>query len=233
MDMSADNHVTALEAVINGRHAIRAFRPEPVPRATLERILGLAARAPSGGNLQPWRVHVVEGGAKRRLEARMLAVFDDPAQRAQLGEEYAYYPTTWREPYQSRRRKVGLDLYRLLGIAKGDQAAMLAQLRRNHLFFDAPVGLLLTIDRDLATGSWLDYGMFLQTLMLAARAHGLDTCPQAAHNHFHRVIADELAFAPTEQLVCGMALGYRDPQAAENALQTERAPVGAFTRFLE
>ena len=163
----------------------------------------------------------------------MLAALDDPAQRGQLGDEYAYYPKTWREPYQSRRRKVGWDLYQLLGIAKGDGGRMNAQLRRNHSFFGAPVGLLFTIDRDLGLGSWLDYGMFLQTLMIAARAHGLETCPQAAHNQFHRLITEELDLAPTEQLVCGMSLGYRDPHAIENRLQTERDPVAAFTRFFE
>lgn len=233
MDMSTDNFVTTLETFIGGRRATRAFLPQPVPRATLEQVLRLAARAPSGANIQPWKVHVVEGGAKRRLEQRMLAALDDPDQRAQLGDEYAYYPKAWREPYQGRRRKVGADLYQLLGIARGDGARMNAQLRRNHVFFGAPVGLLFTIDRDLGLGSWLDYGMFLQTLMLAARCHGLDTCPQAAHNQFHRLIAEELAFAPTEQLVCGMSLGYRDPQAIENQLQTERDPVAAFTRFFE
>jgi nitroreductase len=233
MDMPADNIVAALETLITERRSTRAFLPRPVPRTTLERVLGLAARAPSGANLQPWKVHVVEGDTKRRLERRMLAALDDPDQRAQLGDEYAYYPKAWREPYQGRRRKVGWDLYQLLGIAKGDHARMNAQLRRNHVFFDAPVGLLFTIDRDLGLGSWLDYGMFLQTLMICARAHGLETCPQAAHNQFHRLIAEELDFAPTEQLVCGMALGYRDPHAIENQLQTERDPVAAFTRYFE
>ncbi len=230
--MPTNDFVAAFERLICERHAIRAFLPLPVPRETLERILGVAARAPSGANLQPWKVHVVEGNAKRHLEQRMLATLDDPEQRAQLSEEYEYYPKAWREPYQSRRRKIGFDLYQLLGIAKGDSARAIAQLRRNHLFFDAPVALLFTIDRDLGLGSWLDYGMFLQTLMIAARAHGLETCPQAAHNQFHRLIAEELAIAPTEQLVCGMSLGYRDPDAIENQLQTERAPLADFARFI-
>jgi nitroreductase len=232
MDTST-NFAGCLETLITERHATRAFTPEPVPREKLERILGLAARAPSGANLQPWKVHVVEGDAKRRLEQRMLAALDDPQQREQLGDEYAYYPKAWREPYQGRRRKVGFDLYKLLGIAKGDSARMFAQLKRNHVFFGAPVGLLFTIDRDLGLGSWLDYGMFLQTLMIAARAHGLDTCPQAAHNQFHRLIAEELALPSTEQFVCGMSLGYADPHAIENQLKTEREPVSAFARFVQ
>jgi nitroreductase len=230
--MRTDKFVSAVETLIIERHAIRAFLSQPVPRETLERILVVAARAPSGANLQPWKVHVVEGNAKRRLEQRMLGALDDPEQRSQLSEEYDYYPKVWREPYQGRRRKVGFDLYQLLGIAKGDSARTIAQLRRNHLFFDAPVALLFTIDRDLGLGSWLDYGMFLQTLMIAARAHGLETCPQAAHNQFHRQIAEELAIPANEQLVCGMSLGYRDPDAIESLLQTERAPLAAFARFV-
>jgi nitroreductase len=228
-----DTVVETIEKLITERHATRAFLPKPVARETIERVLQVAARAPSGANLQPWKVHVLRGVAKQRLEQCMLATLDDPDKRALLREEYAYYPSAWREPYQSRRRKVGLDLYQLLGIARGDSARTIAQLRRNHVFFGAPVALLFSIDRDLGLGSWLDYGMFLQTLMIAARAHGLETCPQAAHSQFHRLIADEVGLAPTEQFVCGMALGYGDPDAIENQLQTDREPVSGFARFVE
>jgi nitroreductase len=183
--MPRDPLVETIEKLITERHATRAFLPQPVARETIERVLQVAARAPSGANLQPWKVHVLRGEAKQHLEQCMLATLDDPDQRALLREEYAYYPSVWREPYQSRRRKVGRDLYQLLGIAKGDSARTTAQLRRNHVFFGAPVALLFSIDRDLGLGSWLDYGMFLQTLMIAARVHGLETCPQAAHNQFH------------------------------------------------
>ncbi|MGC9185234.1 MAG: nitroreductase, partial [Thiomonas sp.] len=182
----------AVDAAITSRRSIRRFLPTPVPRQTIEAILQVAARAPSGTNTQPWQVHVLSGAAKARLSARILAAYDDPAQAAQHTEDYAYYPSEWRSPYIDRRRKVGWDLYGLLGIAKGDKAAMHAQHGRNYVFFDAPVGLIFTIDRIMAQGSWLDYGMFLQNIMIAARARGLDTCPQAAFNQFHRIIEDEL-----------------------------------------
>ena len=222
-----------VDATIGSRRSIRRFLPTPVPRETVEAILQIAARAPSGTNTQPWQVHVLSGAAKDRLSARILAAYDDPAQAAQHTEDYAYYPREWRSPYIDRRRKVGWDLYGLLGIAKGDKAAMHAQHGRNYLFFDAPVGLIFTIDRVMEQGSWLDYGMFLQNIMVAARARGLDTCPQAAFTTFHRIIEDELKLDPaTQQVVCGMALGWADPKAVENTLQTERAPVSEFARFI-
>jgi nitroreductase len=224
----------AVDAAITSRRSIRRFLPTPVPRQTIEAILQVAARAPSGTNTQPWQVHVLSGAAKARLSARILAAYDDPAQAAQHTEDYAYYPSEWRSPYIDRRRKVGWDLYGLLGIAKGDKAAMHAQHGRNYVFFDAPVGLIFTIDRVMEQGSWLDYGMFLQNIMVAARGRGLDTCPQAAFNQFHRIIEDELGLdASAQQVVCGMALGWADPAAIENTLVTERAPVAEFARFVD
>jgi nitroreductase len=145
--------------------------------------------------------------------------------------EYQYYPRKFFEPFHSRRRKVGWDLYGLLGIGKGDSERMRAQHARNLVFFDAPVGLIFTIHRDLEQGSWLDYGMFLQNVMVAARGMGLDTCPQAAFMPYHRTIQTMLDIPPEEMLVCGMALGYADPAAVENSLETERAPAQEFTRF--
>ncbi len=221
----------AVDAAITSRRSIRAFLPTPVPRETIEAILSVAARAPSGTNTQPWRVHVLTGEARLRLSAAIRAAYDDPAQRAQHTEEYAYYPTEWRAPYIDRRRKVGWDLYGLLGIGKADKARMHAQHGRNYDFFDAPVGLIFTIDRVMQQGSWLDYGMFLQSVMVAARARGLDTCPQAAFNQFHRVIAAELGLGEHEAVVCGMSLGHADPAAVENTLVTEREPVAGFTHF--
>ena len=221
----------AVEAAISTRRSVRRFRPDPVPRAEIEALLALAARAPSGTNVQPWRVHVLLGAARQRLADRLQAAYDDPQHEAVHVAEYAYYPTDWVSPYVDRRRKVGWDLYQLLGIAKGDKAAMHDQHRRNFAFFDAPVGLIFTIDRVFNQGSWLDYGMFLQTLMIAARARGLDTCAQAAFCRFHRLIAEELALPHSQQLVCGMALGWADESAAENTLRTERAPLADFVRF--
>ena len=223
----------AVDAAITSRRSIRAFLPTPVPRAEVEQILAVAARAPSGTNTQPWRVHVLSGQARERLSARIRAAYDDPGQRAQHSEEYAYYPTEWRAPYIDRRRKVGWDLYGLLGIGKADKERMHAQHRRNYEFFGAPIGLIFTIDRVMRQGSWLDYGMFLQNVMVAARARGLDTCPQAAFTQFHRVIAEELGLPDNEMVVCGMALGHADPKAVENTLVTEREPVAGFARFLE
>lgn len=225
--------VAAVDAAITSRHSMRAFLPTPVPRATILEILDVAARAPSGTNTQPWQVTVLTGDAKLRLSAAIRAAYDDPAVRATHTEEYDYYPTEWVSPFIDRRRKVGWDLYGLLGIAKTDKARMHAQHRRNYDFFDAPVGLIFTMARVMQQGSWLDYGMFLQNIMVAARARGLDTCPQAAFTQFHRIIAEQLALPAQQMVVCGMALGHADPAAVENSLVTDREPAAAFTRFLE
>ena len=223
----------AVDAAVLSRRSIRAFLPTPVPRATVEDILQVASRAPSGTNTQPWQVHVLTGAALQALAADIAAAHDDPQARASHTEEYAYYPQQWQSPYIDRRRKVGWDLYTLLGIAKTDKARMHTQHGRNYSFFGAPVGLMFTIDRVLEKGSWLDYGMFLQNVMIAARARGLDTCPQAAFTPFHRIIARHLQLPETQMLVCGMSLGHADPAAIENTLVTEREPVAGFTRFLE
>ena len=232
-DTSDTAQAAAVDRAITSRRSIRAYLPTPVPRQTIEEILAVASRAPSGTNTQPWKVYVLTGAARQRLSASICAAHDDPAQRAQHTEEYAYYPTEWRSPYVDRRRKVGWDLYSLLGIGKADKARMHAQHARNYTFFDAPVGLIFTIDRVMQQGSWLDYGMFLQSVMVAARARGLDTCPQAAFTQFHRIISQELNLPPEEMVVCGMALGYADLKAVENTLVTEREPVSRFARFME
>jgi len=232
-EMPTPEATAAVDAAITSRHSMRAFLPTPVPRETVETILGVASRAPSGTNTQPWQVHVLMGAAKQRLSDRLLAIYENPAELAEQRDEYDYYPKEWTSPYIDRRRKVGWDLYGLLGITKADKARIHQQNGRNYQFFDAPVGLIFSIDRVMQQGSWLDYGMFLQSLMVAARARGLHTCPQAAFTQFHRVIAEELAFRPEQMLVCGMALGFADPAAIENTLVTERAPVAEFARFLE
>jgi nitroreductase len=223
----------AVDTAIVTRRSLRAFLPTPVPRETIEQILAVASRAPSGTNTQPWRVYVLTGESKTQLSRKIAAAYDDPAERMTHEEEYAYYPTEWKSPFIDRRRKVGWDLYGLLGIAKTDKARMHSQHRRNYEFFDAPVGLMFTIDRAMRQGSWLDYGMFLQSVMVAARGRGLDTCPQAAFTQFHRIITAHIGAPAEEQLVCGMSLGWADPDAAENTLVTEREPVAGFARFLE
>jgi nitroreductase len=223
----------AVDAAITSRRSVRAFLPTPVPRETIEAILEVAARAPSGTNIQPWKVYVLTGDAKLALSRKIRAAYDNAQLRATHTEEYAYYPTEWKSPYLERRRKIGWDLYGLLSIGRADKERMHAQHGRNYEFFDAPVGLIFTIDRILRQGSWLDYGMFLQNVMIAARARGLDTCPQAAFIQFHRVIAEHVSAPDNEQVVCGMSLGYADPNAIENTLVTERASVQTFARFLE
>jgi nitroreductase len=225
-------HQAAVDEAITSRRSIRAFLPTPVPQETIADILRVAARAPSGTNTQPWLVRVVTGSVRQRVVDAVLTTFNDPAALAQHKEEYAYYPTQWASPYIDRRRKVGWDLYSLLGLTKDNKAGMHAQHGRNFQFFDAPVGLFFSIDRIMAQGSWLDYGMFLQNIMVAARARGLDTCPQAAWTQFHKIIAKELQFTENEMLVCGMALGYADHGKIENTLLTERADVGQFAQFL-
>jgi nitroreductase len=227
------DQIAAVDAAITTRRSLRAFLPTPVPRETVEEILAVASRAPSGTNTQPWKVYVLTGHAKAALSAKIMAAHDDPALRAQHVDEYDYYPTEWRSPFIDRRRKVGWDLYGLLGIAKTDKPRMHRQHGRNYDFFGAPVGMMFTIDRVMQQGSWLDYGMFLQSIMVAARARGLDTCPQAAFTPFHRIIVEHVGAPASEQLVCGMSLGWADPSAIENTLVTEREPVGGFTRFLD
>ena len=226
----------AVDAAITSRRSVRAFLPTPVRRECVAAILSIASRAPSGVNTQPWKVTVLTGAAKERLSSRILAAHDANAAAGSTGAdvgEYDYYPTDWVSPYIERRRKIGWDLYGLLGIGKADKARMHAQHGRNYRFFDAPVGLIFSIDRILRQGSWLDYGMFLENIMVAARGRGLDTCPQAAFIGFHRVIADELQLPAGEMVVCGMSLGYADEAAVENQLITERVPMEAFARFLD
>ena len=196
-------------------------------------MLDTAARAPSGTNIQPWKVTVLTGAARTRLIDAITAVYNDRDALAQHTEEYAYYPRQWVSPFIERRRKVGWDLYALLGLGRDNKAGMSAQHGRNYCFFDAPVGMIFTIDRVLEQGSWLDYGMFLQNIMVAARGRGLDTCPQAAFTQFHKIIAEQLNLPANETVVCGMALGYADLSKIENSLVTERVPLEQFARFLE
>lgn len=220
----------AVEHAIESRRAIRAFLPDPVDPALVRRLLALAACSPSGTNMQPWRVRVLGPQSRARLETALITALDDPAPR---DEEYRYYPPTFREPYLSRRRKVGWDLYGLLGVAKGDHEGMKRQSAANLRFFGAPVALMVTIDRDLEIGSWLDLGMFVQTLLIAAQAHGLDSCPQAIFARFHAVVRRELAIPQGEVVVCGIALGKADPDAPANRLVPEREPVEGFTSWLD
>jgi nitroreductase len=222
---------------IGSRFSARAFLPTPVPREVIERILALASRAPSGTNTQPWKVYVLQGLSRDTLVQKVCAAHDairaNPALAVEYLEEYDYYPEKWVSPYIDRRRENGWSLYGLLGIAKGEKDKMHAQHQRNFRFFDAPVGLMFTLDRVMGRGSLVDYGMFLQSLMIAARAEGLHTCPQAAWNGFAKIILPHIGAGPGEMLVCGMALGHADPSAPVNSFHTPREPVAAFTTWLD
>ena len=219
----------ANEAILT-RRSVRAFLPTPVPRATVEELLTLASRAPSGSNIQPWKVRVIAGDRKEHLSRAILEALDRDGYEGHK-REWNYYPVNWREPYLARRRKIGWDLYGLLGIKKGDFEGTEKQRRRNYEFFGAPVGLIFTLDQDLEIGSWLDLGIYLGALMIAARGRGLDTCPQAAFADFHAVIRRELGIPETEIIICGMGVGYADPDAVENRLVTERASAREFATF--
>ena len=222
-----------VDEAITSRRSIRAFLSKPVTREDIEELLSVASRAPSGSNTQPWKVYVLTGSTRKRLSDEIMATYLDPAKLGEHKEEYNYYPLKWVAPYIDRRRKVGWDLYALLGLSRENKTGMQAQHGRNYQFFDAPIGLIFTIDRVMEQGSWLDYGMFLQNLMIAARARGLDTCPQAAFTQFHKVISQVLELPEGEQVVCGMALGYADQEKIENTLITEREPLSGFATFME
>ena len=220
----------AIERAIVERRSVRAFLPTPVSRETIAHVLEVAARAPSGTNMQPWRVHVLVGEIRDRLAQAVSDAFLNAAPGSH-SSEYKYYPDQFFEPYLSRRRKVGFDMYGLLGIARGETDKMKAQHGRNFLFFDAPVGMIFTIDRRLEIGSWLDYGMFLQNVMLAARAYGLETCPQAAFASYHGIVRDVLGLDPNEIVVCGLSLGVEDRDATINTLETHRETAADFATF--
>ena len=218
-----------VDDAITSRRSVRAFLPTPISDEDVREMLSAAARAPSGTNMQPWKVHVLTGDAKEALSTAVLKAHDDPAYNGKRA--YKYYPDEFPEPYLARRRKIGWDLYNVLGIGREDKDKMHAQLGRNYTFFDAPVGLMFTLDSRLEMGSWLDYGMFMENIMIAARGRGLDTCPQAAFANFQDVIKSQLGIPDIETVICGMAIGHVDPDAIENSLVTERAGLEDFAVF--
>lgn len=218
------------DEALRTRRSVRAFLPTPVPRQEVESLLTLAARSPSGSNIQPWKVHVFSGALRQRITDAILQAIDaNPGDRYK--REWNYYPQQWREPYLGRRRKIGWDLYGMLGIPKGDFERTEQQRRRNYAFFGAPVGMMFTLEEDLEIGSWLDLGIFIGNLAIAARGHGLDTCAQAAFADFHEVIRPILGIPDNQVIICGMALGHADPADAINGLQTQRAPLPEFANL--
>lgn len=228
---------SVVDHAITSRMSARAFTPQTVARVDIEAILEVASRAPSGTNCQPWKVYVLQGASRNGLVEQVCTAHDairaNPALAAEYQEAYDYYPTQWVSPYIDRRRENGWGLYGLLGIGKTDKDKMHAQHQRNFRFFDAPVGLMFTVDKVMGRGSLVDYGAFLQNIMVAARGRGLHTCPQAAWNGFAKIILPHIGAGEGEMLVCGMSLGYADLQAPVNEFHTPRVPVADFTRWLD
>jgi nitroreductase len=218
-----------LEAM-RSRKSTRAYLYKPVARETVEAVLESARWAPSGVNIQPWRVAVVTGSTKERISTDLFAARES---RQPEKPDYAYYPAQWEEPYKSRRKASGLALYAALKISKDDTFARLKAWNNNYRFFGAPVGLLFFVDRALSQGAWVDMGMFIENVMLAARAHGLDTCPQASMAEYPEIVRRILNVPESHALICGMALGYADTSAAANSYRTEREPVSAFTTWYD
>lgn len=224
--------ITPVDSIIASRNSVRAYKKDSVDPKLLEHILTFAARAPSGTNMQPWNVYVLTGEAKKRVTDAVCHAFDT-AEPGKYESEYKYYPEPFFEPYLSRRRKLGLDMYSILGIGKGEKEKTRLQQRRNYEYFDAPVGLLFTIHRNMPSGSFVDYGTFLENIMLSAKSHGLDTCVQAGWSDYHEVIRKVTPIKPEELLLAGMAMGYADTEAAIYGLKTEREPVSSFAQFLD
>lgn len=214
---------------IAARHSVRGYLPTPVERSVIEEILRVASRSPSGTNTQPWHVHVVTGATRHRVVWEACAAYDRDPQRC----DESIYCNLDGEPYRSRKRSLGKAMYALMGIGKGETEKMIAQRRRNFEFFGAPVGIFVTIEKRLCHGSWLDTGMFMQSLMLAAKAYGLDTCPQGFWVHYESVVARVVGWPENERLASGIALGYSDESLPENTLHTERAPLAEFAVFHE
>jgi len=216
---------------IHSRHSMRVFHDKPVPKESLHRLLNVSRYAASNGNLQPWKVYVTMGAARKRLSAAILKAIDTGEEGGPA--EYDVYPRVFTEPYDQRRKKVGKDLYTLLNVPKGDAEGMARQFKKNFEFFGAPVGMILTIDRGMGNGQWIDSGIFLGNLMLLAREEGLHTCPQAAFARFQKIVRRELEIPENEVVLCGLAIGYADDAEVPNNLITDRAKVEDFSIFIE
>ncbi|HEY6980174.1 nitroreductase [Reyranella sp.] len=214
---------------IESRRSMRLFKPDPVSKADIEWIITTANRAASNGNLQPWKLYVTMGKARQRLSAAILRAMDEG--NAGPGAEYDVYPRQFKPIYDQRRKLVGKQLYTLLGVPRGDAVGMQKQFRKNYEFFDAPVGMILCVERGMGNGQWIDCGIFLDQLMLLAREKSLHTCPQAAFSRFQHVVRRELEMPDDQVVICGLALGYADADAVPNNLVTERAPIADFTTW--
>ncbi|MBJ9986630.1 nitroreductase [Acinetobacter sp. S40] len=228
--------VQLVDNAIRSRHSVRAFLPTSVDPQTIKDILEVSSRAPSGTNTQPWKVYVVTGKKRDEMINRVceaqLAIYANPEKAGEYQETFPYYPEKWISPFIDRRRENGWGLYGLLNIQKGEKEKMAAQQLRNYKLFDAPVGLYFTVNKAMGIGSKMDISMMIQNVMVAAKARGLDTCPQAAWNHFHPIVLEVVGASEDEELVCTIALGYADPDDIVNTFITPREPVESFAVFL-
>lgn len=216
-----------VDTLMASRRTVRAFRPDPVPRARLAEILEVARTAPSTFNTQPWRVHALTGQAKHRLSEAILRAHGGNAH-----PPFSPFPEPPVPECAARQNDFGRRYYSTLGIDRADMAARGRQTERNFVFFDAPVGLIFTIHADLTKHSWVDFGLFLQNFILAAHVRGLATCPQVSFVRYQSVIAHQLDLGSKEAVVCGMSLGHADEKAPVNNLEMPREPVEAFTSWL-
>lgn len=226
-----------IDEIITSRHSVRAFLDTPVEPQIIKDILTVASRAPSGTNTQPWKVYVVTGQKRNELISKVFQAKEEMKTNAELAEQcketFPYYPQTWISPFIDRRRENGWGLYGLLGIQKGDKEKMSAQQDRNFKLFDAPVGLFFTVNKAMGIGAKMDIAMMMQNIMLASKARGLDSCPQAAWNHYHPIVREVIGANDDEELVCAIALGYADNSDIVNTFQTPREPVENFAVFVE
>lgn len=219
-----------ISSAIQQRHACRAFLDKPVSDAVIKNILDTSRWAPSGVNTQPWKVAVVRGQHKQAItDALVLAKENQQTAKP----DYQYYPTTWQEPYKGRRKDCGLALYGALEIGREDTEKQKQAWYNNYRFFGAPVGLFIFIDAGLAQGSWLDLGMFIQSIMLAAMDQGLASCPQASLADYPDIIRQQLDWPANDKLACGISLGYADAEHPVNRYRLDREPIETFTRWYE
>jgi nitroreductase len=231
--MNSDSSLPAVDVfeAARTRRSIRAYKPDVIAPQTLREIVELGRWAPSGSNIQPWRVHVLTGATLKRVGSAIQQAFltGEPGHK----RDYNYYTDPMEEPYLARKRQCGWGLYGTLGIGRGDHEKSKAYRASNYVFFGAPAGLVLTIDRTLQVGSWFDYGMFAQTLMLAARARGLHTCAEASIASYPDIVRRELGISRDWTIMCGMAMGYADPDAVVNTFQPPRIAMDEYATFYD
>lgn len=214
-----------MTTAVNKRKSTRAFLDSPVADELLAELLRSASRAPSGGNVQPWRIYVIGNRTMPRFKQFMAGrEFETPG--------YEVYPSKLWEPYRTNRFELGEDMYALLGIHRNDRKARLARLLENYDFFGAPAAIFCFIDQRMGPPQWSDLGMFLQTFMLLAEEAGLNTCPQEAWATYSDSVHDFVGAPEQEMLFCGVAVGHKDPDAAVNQLESKRMPLHEWAKFV-